>query len=594
MNSHVASQDLSHELVAARMPPPRPLQMQVQDFTRPFVDPAVPPRPSERHIWATRALILLPAFLITTALCAVLARWVSADGLTVGEVIWIALSSVTFLWVSFVLCLSLTGAAAMQPWAAKPDVAPMLTPPLNVAIVMPVYDEKVDDVFANLLAMQDDLDSHPHHHRFSAFVLSDSQSPDIIAQELRAFDQARAARSSNSPLFYRHRSTNTDYKAGNLRQWVCGWGAGYDAMLVLDADSLMRADAIVNLTDTLARNPGLGLVQGASQVFRGRRLFARLQQFSSAAYGRLSAHALGVFCGFEGNYFGHNAIIRTRAFATCAGLPELPAKHGQSHPILSHDFVEAALLRRAGWGVKILPDLEGSFEQAPETLVDYILRDRRWCQGNMQHLRIMSASGLHPMSRFHLFFNALGYLMAPLWLMLMAIWTGYALNTQPTPDSAAAGYKLLLLAMVFVMLLAPKLIGGGLILASAAKRRAFGGGLKFGAVFLAELAISILVVPILMVHQTISVGRSLFRFPAYWGRASRPGTMHPWEFLIRFHAVETILGFVMAASILSGTVSVNLLPIAASLALAPILSYLSAIDFADPVNAGVNLVHAPE
>ena len=122
------------------------------------------------------------------------------------------------------------------------------------------------------------------------------------------------------------------------------------------------------------------------------------------------------------------------------------------------------------------------------------------------------------------------YLMAPLWLMLMAIWTGYALNTQPTPDSAAAGYKLLLLAMVFVMLLAPKLIGGGLILASAAKRRAFGGGVTFGAVFLAELAISILVVPILMVHQTISVGRSLFRFPAYWGGQPGPALCIPGSF----------------------------------------------------------------
>ncbi|WP_371171678.1 glucans biosynthesis glucosyltransferase MdoH [Aliiroseovarius sp. 2305UL8-7] len=563
------------------MPPSRPLDMPVQDFTHPFVDPDAPQRPAEPFIWTKRALILLPALLITATLGAVFARWLSFDGFTPCGVIWIALICVTFFWVSFVFCLSLSGALALQRSKGKPGDGAALTPPLNVAILMPVYDEDVAEVFASLLAMQDDLDSHLHHHNFSAFVLSDSQTPKIIEYERRAYDQARMTRQSSSPLYYRHRDDNRGYKAGNLDQWVRGWGTGYDAMLVLDADSLMNADAILRLTNTLARNPGLGLVQGALHVFRGRRLFARLQQFSSAAFGGLSANGLGVWSGVEGNYFGHNAIIRTRAFAACAGLPDISTGPGRSTPIFSHDFVEAALLRRAGWGVKILPDLDGSYEQAPETLVDYIQRDRRWCRGNMQHLRIMSASGLHPISRFHMFFNALGYLMSPIWLVLILIWTWYGLSAGTTPDPTVPSHSILILVAVFAMLLAPKFIGAGLVLTSAQKRRAFGGVAKFIASFFGELIMSMLIAPILMIHQTISVGRSLFRLPTRWGTSTRPGVKRPLRVLLKFHAIETVFGLALSAGIASGFVSPYLLPIAASLTLAPLLSYLSAVDLGD-------------
>lgn len=547
------------------------------------------------HIWTMRALILLPALLITAILGGFFAQWLSVDGLGVGEVIWLALICTTFFWVSFVFCMSLSGAVLMMR-AGRTNAAATLTPSMKVAILMPVYNEDVAAVFANLLAMQDDLVSRPHHHSFSAFILSDSQTPQIIEQEMRAYEHARITRGSSRPLYYRRRDDNRGYKAGNLHQWVREWGADYDAMLVLDADSLMTADAILRLTNTLGGNPGIGLVQGALQVFRGRRLFARLQQFSNTAYGGLFANGLNLWSGYEGNYFGHNAIVRTRAFATCAGLPDLPTRDGRLTPILSHDFVEAALLRRAGWGVKILPDLEGSWEGVPETLVDYIRRDRRWCQGNMQHLRIMWAAGLHPISRFHMFFNALGYLMSPIWLALILIWIGHGFIHQPGTGAALSTYGLAVFLVIIILMLAPKLVGQCMILASASKRQAFGGGVNSTISFFLEIIMSVLNAPILMVHQTISIYRSFVGYPVQWGASARSGIRYPLKVLLKFHAVETAFGLVLTVGVMSGFLSTLLLPNSLSLMFAAILSYFSTIDlsrFSNVANPGMTDANRP-
>jgi membrane glycosyltransferase len=114
-------------------------------------------------------------------------------------------------------------------------------------------------------------------------------------------------------------------------------------------------------------------------------LFARVQQFASRLYGPMLSEGLAWWSGSEGNYWGHNAIIRTRAFAEQAGLPRLPGRKPFGGEILSHDFVEAALLRRGGWDVRMAPQLYGSFEECPPSLPDLIVRERRWCQGNLQH-----------------------------------------------------------------------------------------------------------------------------------------------------------------------------------------------------------------
>ena len=557
----------------AWMPPVKPLDMPIQDFSRSHRDPKAPLKPAQPFIWAKRVAVFVPALICTIVLAMLFRDTVPADGSPMKNAAWIATITVTFFWISFVLCLSAAGLITMMRRRVA-VIKPKFTPPLKVAILMPVYNEDVSEVFANVLTMQDDLNETPNLHRFSAFVLSDSQDPKIIAQEHRAFTHARATHALSDQLYYRRRENNQDFKTGNLRQWVTNWGAHYDAMLVLDADSLMSAQAVLRLTNTLAQNPHLGVVQGALRIFRGRSLIARWQQFAGVAFGAFFARGLALWSGDEGNFFGHNAIVRTRAFAACSGLPAMPSREDVHIPILSHDFVEAALMRRAGWGIRILPDLEDSYEGTPETLIDFIRRDRRWCQGNMQHLRIMSSAGFHLISRHHLLHNALTYLMSPAWLALILFWTAHGFTTTE-PNSSA---NFLIFGVIYAMLLAPKIAGAIVILASKSKLRTFGGVANFAKSFAVEIVVSFLIAPIMMIHQTIGVGRSIFRLPPHWGTPVRQGEKHSLKTLIQFHVIEIVLGFVLASGIALGSLSIWLSPIAFSLALAPVISHFSRFD----------------
>ncbi|MBI4724695.1 MAG: glucans biosynthesis glucosyltransferase MdoH, partial [Rhodomicrobium sp.] len=210
-------------------------------------------------------------------------------------------------------------------------------------------------------------------------------------------------------IFYRRRSANTGKKAGNVADWCRRWGANYEYMLVLDADSLMTGESVTKLALIIEKNPDFGLVQTVPISIGRNTLFARLQQFAGRLYGPMLATGLAFWHRGVSNFWGHNAIIRTRAFIESAGLPMLPGKPPFGGPILSHDFVEAALLNRAGWRVCMVPDLPGSYEEIPPSLIDFAMRDRRWAQGNLQHSRVLLASGLHWVSRVHMAMGIMAY-----------------------------------------------------------------------------------------------------------------------------------------------------------------------------------------
>ena len=203
-------------------------------------------------------------------------------------------------------------------------------------------------------------------------------------------------------IYYRARSENIGKKAGNIADWVERFGGAYEFFIILDADSVMSGALVVQLAALMGRNPRTALIQTVPRLVGANTLFARLQQFAVAFYGPVIAAGFAAWHQESGNYWGHNAILRTRAFAQSAGLPTLPGTPPLGGHIQSHDFVEAAFLRRAGWQVCMLPDLQGSYEGCPPTLIDVAVRDRRWAQGNFQHLRIVRASGLPWVSRLHL------------------------------------------------------------------------------------------------------------------------------------------------------------------------------------------------
>ncbi|MEM9850497.1 MAG: glucans biosynthesis glucosyltransferase MdoH [Pseudomonadota bacterium] len=564
------------------MPPPAPLAHPVQDLGRPYRDGAAPGVRGRQGIAWWRIATFAPAVIVTGLLIAAFTDWFAMGGISPLEGVLIGLIAVTFFWICFSLSTVTVGIVNLLVERPRPR-GPVR--PLDVALLMPIYNENPSEVFGNASAMLAELAVRDPGHRFSLFVLSDTRDDGIAAREERAF-AALAHRFDR--VFYRRRGENTDRKVGNLADWVERWGGGCEAMLVLDADSLMSGDAVVALADELSTDPSAGLIQSFPQLFGATTLFGRVQQFASTIYGAVLAEGLATWADREGNYWGHNAIIRTAAFAGCAGLPRVDSWRRRGALILSHDFVEAGLLRRAGWAVRFLPRVKGSYEEAPATLIDYVLRDRRWCQGNLQHLGLLRSKGFHGITRFHLFHGAVSYLMSPAWFVLLCVWAVIGisedqnviryfsgLNPQVAWPEMSYVNNVALMLFMYAMLLAPKALGAAAMGSTGLRVADMGGARRFAGSVAAELVLAILYAPILMVQQTLAVVRSLIGIREIWTPQARGGGRYgPWT-LVKFHALETLIGGALAAGMAAGLVSLWLLPIAVSLVLAAPLSALS-------------------
>ncbi|MES2035623.1 MAG: glucans biosynthesis glucosyltransferase MdoH, partial [Pseudomonadota bacterium] len=316
-------------------------------------------------------------------------------------------------------------------------------------------------------------------------------------------------------------------KVGNLSEWIRRFGGAYSHMIVLDADSTMSGETILHLVDAMERHPGIGLIQTTPTIVHGNTLFARASQFGVRLYGRVASAGLAWWSGSEASYWGHNAIVRVRAFADSCGLPALPGRKPFGGHIMSHDVVEAGLLRRAGWAVHVTPTLSGSHEETPPSLLEFTKRERRWCQGNLQHVALIGAPGLHWMSRFQMAVGLMAYLASPLWLASLVV--GLVIQVGNKPDWGSWWYFLhpeynpLMWASVVTvgMLLGPKLMGFGLALSRPAERRAFGGARVMIKGMVAEMALSALTAPIYMIGNTRAVFEILLGKDAGWATQDR-------------------------------------------------------------------------
>ncbi|MCX7558985.1 glucans biosynthesis glucosyltransferase MdoH [Sulfitobacter sp. F26204] len=572
------------------MPSAAPLEMQVQDLAcAPASRVATPP---EKHAARWRIAVFVPALFATLSLMSGIYRWLSGAGMTGLEWALLLMIGATFVWAA--LSVSTVGIAIAGILAREEadKRAPKDVAPISAALLVPVYNEVPWDVFGNAAAMLDDLAARKGTHAYTLFILSDTSDTLIATQEWQAYQALRAT--APFPVYYRRRASNTDKKVGNLVDWITGWGAAYEGMIVLDADSLMSGRAIERLTSELSADSDAGLIQSFPMLIGAETLFARLQQFSNIAYGWLLAEGLALWSRSEGNYWGHNAIIRTQAFAQSAGLPHLKGR-GRDDLILSHDFVEAGLLRRAGWRVRFLPRVTGSFEETPATLIDYTLRDRRWCRGNLQHLRLLATRGLHPISRFHLFHGAVSYLLSPAWFLLLVIWALLGKDSETNviryfneahplfPDWPPAMSHIdsaVFLVIMYAMLLTPKIAAAAIIACTPAATRVFGGRGPFLTAFVIEVLLSVAYAPVMMIQQTKAVLRATFTRTEPWAPQSRNAQQYPLATLFKFHWSETVIGLVLTAGLATGLVSMWLLPIAASLLLAVPLSALSAVNIA--------------
>lgn len=453
----------------------------------------------------------------------------SPDGMQWIDLARVVLLAVSTAWLAWGAVLALNGLLRL-PCGAQP--AAEVGPSLRIAVLLPVYHEDPAKSFSHVAAMMRSLARLGAEKRFDFAILSDTRDAAIAQEEATWFARLKAELTpGDSRVFYRRRLSNPGKKAGNIADFIRRSGGIYDYLIILDADSLMDGGTMIEMVRRMEADSGLGLLQTLPRIIRARSVFGRAIQFSASYYSPLFARGVAALQGREGPFWGHNAIVRTRAFAQSCGLPELPGKPPLGGHILSHDYVEAALLARNGWTVRLDPDLCGSFEEGPDNVVDFAKRDRRWCQGNLQHGRILAAPGLKGWSRFTFVQGIMAYVAAPLWaLFLMASIAAPAMDVipdyfpvpglLPVFPHVERTTALALLSGVFGLLIGPKLL---IVLHGlpTGRNRRFGGTLRCLAGVLAEILCTSLLAPIMMAFQTRSVLQVLAGADAGWPAANR-------------------------------------------------------------------------
>lgn len=498
----------------------------------------------------------------TTGLIAVL-TWdlLAANGMEVLEYPIFVLSIVLAAPIVTSFWLAVAGALAEWHRAVPAPAEPPATAPLaRTAIVMPIHNEDPQRVGAALRATWESLAATGELESFHLFVLSDTTDPQRWLDEEIAIGSLRAVLPAPERVTYRHRAENTDRKVGNIRDFCRRWGDRFECMVVLDADSVMSGTTLVRLAQMMQIHPRAGILQVPPLPVNGASLFARTQQFAASAYGATWASGLAWLQLGDGNYYGHNAIVRIRPFVEDCVLPRLSGAEPLGGAILSHDFVEAALMRRAGHTIHLLPRLGGSYEESPPTLIDHANRDRRWCQGNLQHSRLLGMRGLRAMSRTHMLMGIMAYASAPLWLLLMLLWTAHAVRSHFVPhqyfapsslfplfQTSVASRALLLLTVILSLLFVPRLVAVLLRLRDRDERRGYGGAVRTIASFVAECMLSMLLAPALMLEHTRAVIGILCGRTTSW-RAQRRGDagVSPREAMRRY-GFASALGAAWAA-----------------------------------------------
>ena len=572
------------------MPGFAPLAMPAQSFVRfsaserrALVAPGLARRPI-----LTRLAVFGSALALTAYGARQMFKVVSLGAITPLEWAMLVLFVITFSWLTLSFVSGIVGFVWLIARRRRPEPPPCLSVP--TAVVMPIYNEAPSRVFGAMQAIFEDVERTGQAHAFDFFLLSDTTDPNVWIAEERAF-LAMRARLPEARLYYRRRRRNVSRKAGNIADFVTHWGGRYPHMVVLDADSVMTGEAIVGLAAAMEADPDAGIIQSLPLIVNRNTMFARLEQFAARIAGPVIAAGLSAWMGHEGNYWGHNAIIRTRAFADHCGLPDLPGKPPFGGHILSHDFIEAGLMLRAGYTVYMLPSLGGSYEESPPSLIDLAARDRRWCQGNLQHARIIGARGFAMATRQHLANGIMGYLASPLWMAQLLVGIVLVLQSHYIrPEYFTKDFSLFpawprfdyeralqLFELTIFVLLAPKFLGLAIALMEPKTRRLSGGALGLIASTIVEIIISAALAPIMMLIQSGSVAQILSGRDTGWNPQRRDDGSIPFRSIARRHRAHTLLGLItlFAATLISPSLIIWMSPTIAGLILAIPLSWAS-------------------
>ncbi|KKC24472.1 glucans biosynthesis glucosyltransferase MdoH [Sphingomonas sp. SRS2] len=555
------------------LPPEAPLAMPVQDLARAPAGMAKDAVAYVGPLFQRRLFLIVGSFLFGLLAAQEMFTPLQSDGIDWIDAGFFLLFFGLFAWIAFGFLNAVAGLFVLLgrgPVMPSPS-GDLTLPTARTAVLMPIYNEDVGAVFRRLRTMVESIDRIGAADSFDFFILSDSHER-AFAREYVAFRRLRDE--SRARVYYRRRERNTARKPGNIAEWVRRFGAAYDHMLVLDADSLMTGAAMVRLATAIEARPTIGLLQTVPQLINGQTMFARWHQFASAVYGPVASAGLRWWSGTEATFWGHNAIVRVRAFAESCGLPELREDSLLGGHIMSHDMVEAALLRRRGWAVHMVNLSEGSYEEFPPTMIDHSVRDRRWCQGNLQHLRLLDAAGLHWVSRLQLFMGASAYLTSPLWLLLL----GAAIFEQLRANFD--GFVLIssgwLLGLTLLMLFGPKLMGLIALTQDRELRRQLGGWGSIVKGTLLETVTAIVTAPVIMLTQTIAIIDILRGRQSGWLPQRREVEGLDFGEVTRFYAWHLALGAVLMTAIAIGIDgTIWSLPVAVGLMMTPVTVWVT-------------------
>jgi membrane glycosyltransferase len=416
--------------------------------------------------------------------------------------------------------------AEVAPFAAAGDQPAPIG--IRTAIFMTVRNEDPGRAVLRLKTVKASIDATGEGGAYSYFVLSDTSVPQVAAAEETAVAAWKASDPDGDRIVYRRRDVNTGFKAGNVRDFCERWGGEFTLMLPLDADSLMAGPEIVRLTRMMQSHPRIGILQSLVVGMPSSSGFARIFQFGMRHGMRSYTMGQAWWVGDCGPFWGHNALVRIAPFAEKCELPLLPGKPPLGGHVLSHDQVEATLMRRAGYEVRVLPEESGSWEENPPTMLEFAQRDVRWCQGNMQYIKLLGLPGLYPMSRFQLVWAILMFIGIPAWTLMIALLPVAAWQAQGVADFPA-GLAIGLYVTFFTMYLMPKIAGLLDAMLTRGGVARYGGWLRFAAGAAIELAFSFLQGAVSTVRTSIFMVGLAFGKSVVWGAQSRDVQRLSWR-----------------------------------------------------------------
>jgi len=511
-----------------------------------------PPEAEGNGLAARRWVVLGLNTATVLALFAVMVSFFAPLGITWTEVALLSCFALTLPWLSIgfwnsVMALVLDFRHGAR---AATHVTPALTrvtgdEPLTarVAIVMPLRNEDPDASIDRMRRLEAEIAQSPWAGRFSYHILSDTDAPGIALKEEARVAQWRATR-PNARIQYRRREDNTGYKAGNIAEFLHSPEGESDFFLPLDADSEMGAETVFRLIRVMQASPEIGILQSLVTGLPSRSLFTRVFQFGMRHGMRSFTLGSAWWQGDCGPNWGHNVLIRTAPFRTHCMLPELPGRGPLSGPILSHDQLEAVLIRRAGYEVRVMAEESQSFEENPPSLVDFIRRELRWMNGNLQYLRLLRMPGLKPVSRIQLVLAILMYVSAPAWMAFILI--GAAMMALPGQLNAVPAVTgLALFATILTLSLSPKIMGLAQVLARPERRAAYGGGTRVAIGGLIEMVFSMLTAPIVALALTRFAIGLTFGQRIGWSAQQRSRDRLEWSEAARVLWPQSVIGLAL-------------------------------------------------